>query len=143
MKRLIRIAVVAVPLAGCTVAPVTTTGPRPQAASLPGPGAASERDGVGQGAELPADPAPGSTATRALLIQSQAEREAGDLGGAAATVERALTIAPDEALLWIELAEIRMAQGDGVLAQEMARKALTVTPPNSAVAIRARRLIAR
>jgi hypothetical protein len=144
MKRLIRIAVVAVPLAGCTVTPVTTTGPRPQAASLPGSGsAASERDGVGQGAELPADPAPGSTATRALLIQSQAEREAGDFGGAAATVERALTIAPDEALLWVELAEIRMAQGDGMLAQEMARKALTVTPPNSAVAIRARRLIAR
>jgi Tfp pilus assembly protein PilF len=76
-------------------------------------------------------------------MQSQAEREAGDLGGAAVTVERALTIAPDEALLWVELAEIRMAQGDGVLAEEMARKALTLTTSNSAVAVRARRLIVR
>lgn len=82
-------------------------------------------------------------ATRTLLEQSQAELEAGDLGGAAATVERALTIAPDEALLWIALAEIRLAQGDGVLAQEMARKALTLTTPDSEIAARARRLIAR
>jgi Tfp pilus assembly protein PilF len=78
-----------------------------------------------------------------LLTQSQTERAAGNLGGAAATVERGLTIAPDEALLWVELAEIRMAQGDAVLAQEMARKALTLTSPNSAEAARARRLITR
>jgi Tfp pilus assembly protein PilF len=78
-----------------------------------------------------------------LLIQSQTARDAGDLSGAAETVERALTIAPDEALLWVELAEIRMAQGDGVLAQEMARKALTLTMANSPVAVRARRLIVR
>jgi Flp pilus assembly protein TadD len=77
------------------------------------------------------------------LTQSQSEREAGDLGGAAATVERALTISPDEAVLWMELAEIRMAQGDFALAEEMARKALTLTDPNSVVAERARRLIGR
>lgn len=144
MKRLIWIAVIAGPVTGCTMAPVATTGPRPPAASVPQPGsAASDRNGVGEGAVIPENAAPGSTAARALLLQSQTERDEGDLGGAAATVERALTIAPDEALLWVELAEIRMAQGDGVLAQEMARKALTLTTPDSAVAVRARRLIVR
>jgi hypothetical protein len=146
MKQLMWIAVFAVPVAACSVAPIATTGPRPQPSTLPAPGStASDRSGenTGAGATLPPDRAPGSTATRALLIQSQAERDAGDLGGAAATVERALTISPDDALLWVELAEIRMAQGDGVLAQEMARKALTLTAPSSPVADRARRLIVR
>jgi hypothetical protein len=146
MNRQMLIACVTAPLAACSIVPVSSTGPGPQPAGLPAPGnGASERgnDNAGEGAALPSDPAPGATATRALLVRSQAEREAGDLGGAAATVERALTITPDEALLWVELAEIRMAQGDGVLAQEMARKALTLTTPNSPVAVRARRLIVR
>jgi hypothetical protein len=143
MKRLLWIAAVAGALTACTAAPVsTTTGPRPPAASLPERGS-DPSDRTGEGASLPSDTAPVSTATRALLIQSQTARDAGDLSGAAETVERALTIAPDEALLWVELAEIRMAQGDGVLAQEMARTALTLTMANSPVAVRARRLIVR
>jgi Flp pilus assembly protein TadD len=131
----------AVALTGCAVGPLSTGGPRPAAASAPA--GSQDADRTGAGAAVPAESAPASMATRTLLEQSQAELEAGDLGGAAATVERALTIAPDEALLWIALAEIRLAQGDGVLAQEMARKALTLTTPDSEIAARARRLIAR
>jgi Tfp pilus assembly protein PilF len=114
--------------AGCTALPVT--------GSAPSNGTAASTNG----AELPA--ATGiSGAAAALLGQSHAQRDAGDLGGAAATVERALTISPDEALLWVELGEIRLDQGNAGLAAEMARKALTLTSDNSAVADRARRLL--
>lgn len=83
----------------------------------------------------------GPTAT--LLGQSRDERDAGDLDAAAATIERALAIAPDEAALWVELAEIHFERGDLDRAEEMARKALTLTPAGTPEAERARRLIAR
>jgi Tfp pilus assembly protein PilF len=97
----------------------------------------------GQGAGLPAESRPGASATSALLTQSRAERDAGDVNAAAATVERALTIAPEDPALWMELAEIRFEQGDLTLAEELARKALTLTTEDSTVAERARRLIGR
>lgn len=147
MKRLTLVLAVAGLLAACTIAPVPLTGPGPPPpapnASAASAASAQADAGAGAGATAPAESDTVSAATRALLTQSQTERAAGNLGGAAATVERGLTIAPDEALLWVELAEIRMAQGDAVLAQEMARKALTLTSPNSAEAARARRLITR
>lgn len=141
MKRAMIILAIVGSLSACAIAPVPVSGPRQP--NPPNPNPVS----TGAGAQLPSETgantrtAPISTATRALLTQSQSERDAGNLGGAAATVERALTIAPDEALLWVELAEIRMAQGDGQLAEEMAQKALTLTGQNSALAARARRLI--
>jgi hypothetical protein len=96
----------------------------------------------GEGALLP-EPAAPSPVTTALLAQSHEQRDTGNLGGAAATIERALAIAPDEAVLWIELAELRLREGDPDQAEEMAQKALTLTSPNSALAARARRLIRR
>lgn len=110
-----------------------------------GPGAAAGAAGAGSGeaAGLPDPSGPGAGATAALITQSRSERNAGDLGTAAATIERALTIAPEDATLWMELAEIRFEQGDLDTAGEMARKALTLTAEDSAVAERARRLIGR
>lgn len=143
MNRLVVILTIAGSLSACALAP--------QAANNTGlpnsTNTSANPDTTGAGAQLPdqtrtgIDPAPVSNATRALLTQSQAERDAGNLGGAAATIERALSISPDDALLWVELGEIRMQQGDGQLAEEMARKALTLTGQDSALAARARRLI--
>lgn len=102
----------------------------------------TQTPGSSTGAGTDTQPSVGS-ATTALLQQSRTERADGDLSRAAATIERALSIAPDDAILWVELAEIRMDQGDGVLAVEMARKALTLTPANSPAAARAERIIRR
>jgi tetratricopeptide (TPR) repeat protein len=128
-------------LTGCTVGlvqPPPAGGPT----STSSPPGADTDARSGAGAELP-PPAPPSPVTAALLTQSHDQRDAGDLAGAAATIERGLTIVPDDALLWVELAEIRMREGDADQAEELAQKALTLTSPNSSLAARARRLIRR
>lgn len=129
-------------LAGCSSQPATLVAPQ-SGAVIAAPGADTAADtsaADGAGASLPEAPAP-SAAAIALLDQSRAQRERGDLGAAAATIERALSIAPDDAILWIELAELRRDQGDPAAAAEMARKALTLTNSNSTIARRARRLL--
>jgi tetratricopeptide (TPR) repeat protein len=136
-----RVLALAALLGGCTAGPTIVPDSGRPANNAPPPGTAAP------GRDAP-DKAPGSAtavsgATTALLAESRAERDAGDLGGAAATIERALTIAPDEPLLWVELAEIRFDQGDVDLAAEMARKALTLTGDNSPLAERARRIMGR
>lgn len=131
--------VLALVLSGCATGPAFAPGAGPATVTPPptrAPGGARDETGAG------ADSAAGlSGATAALLAESQAERDAGDLGSAAATIERALTIAPDVPSLWLELAEIRFDQGDIDLATEMARKALTLTRDDPALQERARRLI--
>ena len=118
--------------------------PGPGPVMQPGPDTAPGRADGGAGPSLPEPaPSPVAGATGALLGQSREQRSSGDYGGAAATVERALAISPDAAALWVELAEIRFEQGEFDLAEEMARKALTLTTSGSAEAERARRLIGR
>jgi tetratricopeptide (TPR) repeat protein len=125
--------------AGCAASPIQ--GPSAGApAGIPN----GDRAGAatGEGVLLP-EPAAPSPVTTALLAQSHEQRDTGDLGGAAATIERALAIAPDAAVLWVELAELKLRDGDPDQAEAMAQKALTLTSPNSALAARARRLIRR
>lgn len=50
-------------------------------------------------------------AASALAEQAEGQRQAGDYVGAAATLERALRIQPQEAYLWNRLARVRMEQG--------------------------------
>jgi Flp pilus assembly protein TadD len=82
-----------------------------------------------------------NSASVALLDQSRNARAAGELGQAAAALERALAIEPNNALLWIELAEVRAAAGDGDQADMLARKALTLAGNDRSVAERASRLM--
>jgi Flp pilus assembly protein TadD len=137
MKCALAASILAFALAGCAVAPGPASYPRQQPAS----GSGSDRTGAV--ADFPERQEPAASVTSTLIAQSHEQRDAGNLGGAAATIERALTIAPEDALLWVELGEIRMAQGDIALAEEMARKALTLTPAGSALAARAQRLLSR
>jgi Flp pilus assembly protein TadD len=137
VTRLIIATFTAILLTGCALSTPATSRQTPAQTSV---------STTGSGEPLPAatDSGPSvGNATTALLQQSRTERADGDLSRAAATIERALSISPDDALLWVELAEIRMDQGDGVLAAEMARKALTLTPADSPVAARAGRIIRR
>lgn len=105
------------------------------------PNAATESGGAV--ARLPEAPVAVTGPTAALLVQSQTQRDNGDFDRAAQTLERAIAISPEAPLLWVELAEIRMLQGSPALAQETARKALTLTGDDATLAARARRLIPR
>ena len=81
-------------------------------------------------------------ATTSLIAQSRAERQAGNLDQAAATLERAIRIDPQQAALWLELAQVNYASADYGQAEQLARKARSLAAAGSAVSGDALRLIA-
>lgn len=72
-------------------------------------------------------PASLSPASRALVSQAQAQRQKGDLPGATVSLERALRIEPRNPLLWIEMGRLRMDQRNFAQAENMGRKALSMS----------------
>jgi cytochrome c-type biogenesis protein CcmH/NrfG len=58
----------------------------------------------------------------ALLDEARADAAGGNLDNAADSLERAIRIQPYHPLLWQQLAEIRLRQGQPGLAEELARK---------------------
>ena len=114
-------ALVCIGAAGCTTSPYRSEPAAAPASRTPGP--------------------PANAASIALLERSRGERDAGRYAAAAASLERALRIDPNNALLWIELAEVKAADGDRAQAEEMARKALTLAGNDGSIAARARRLL--
>jgi Tfp pilus assembly protein PilF len=66
------------------------------------------------------------SATGALVSQAHHQAGSGDYGQAAATLERALRIEPDNPLVWIELGRVRLAENNGAQADAMGRKALSL-----------------
>jgi Tfp pilus assembly protein PilF len=117
---------------GCTTSPYRFPQPSGRAPAGPAPAPAPR-------AEAPEPPQ--NAASVALLERSRGEREAGEYAAATASLERALRIDPNNASLWIELAEVKAADGDRSQAQEMARKALTLAGNDRSIAERARRLL--
>jgi hypothetical protein len=67
-----------------------------------------------------------SPASRSLVGQAQTQLASKNFAVAASSIERALRIEPDNALLWIELGKIRQAEGNYVQAENMGRKALSM-----------------
>lgn len=63
----------------------------------------------------------------ALLTTAQQLQGGGDLDGAASSLERAQRIAPREPQVLYRLAEVRLAQGDAVQAEQLARRGLSYT----------------
>jgi tetratricopeptide (TPR) repeat protein len=82
-------------------------------------------------------------AASALVAQALRQSGAGEHTAAAATIERALRIEPDNPLLWIELGQIRMAEGQPAQADGLYRKALALASGDSGVEARAWALIAQ
>lgn len=61
----------------------------------------------------------------ALLTTAQQLQGGGDLNGAASSLERAQRIAPREPQVLYRLAQVRLAQGDAVQAEQLSRRALS------------------
>ncbi len=66
-------------------------------------------------------------ASRALVTQAQTQIATKNYAVAASSIERALRIEPDNPLLWIELGKVRFAEGNYVQAENMARKAVSMS----------------
>ncbi len=127
---------VALSLGACALAPPATS-PRAEAAAPPGAGSRTGGDTIVPGA--PADGA--ARASRVLLERSRAQAAAGSYAAAETSVERALRIAPNDARLWLELAQVKLAAGDTQQAGVMARKALTLAGADTETRARAEKLI--
>jgi hypothetical protein len=93
--------------------------------------------------ERPKTPTPTlSPASRALVAQAETQRRKGDLPGATVTLERALRIEPNNALLWIEMGRLRMDQRNYPQAEGMGRKALALSVGDDRTQSQAWQLIA-
>lgn len=125
--------VAAVAVTACVVQPPqrepSPSGPSPEPPVEPGPLPPSE---------LPAPPvtvpAPVvipepvlSAASSALVVQAQTQLKAKNYPVAASSLERALRIEPGNPLLWIELGKVRYAEGNHVQAENMGRKAASLS----------------
>jgi len=67
-------------------------------------------------------PRPGADATTGLLQEAFAAEAGGDAEKAVALLERALRVAPEDPLPWSRLAGLRLRQGQGSQAQQLAVK---------------------
>jgi tetratricopeptide (TPR) repeat protein len=124
-------------------------------------GGAASRPGGGAGAqppsgsaqppplappERPAAPVPRQfqlgAAAHALVSQAHQQAGGGDYAQAAATLERALRIEPDNPLLWIELGRVQLGENNPAQADAMGRKALTLASGDAAAQALAWHLVA-
>jgi len=110
--------------------PPRTTPPRAEPVPLP------------RGDVPPARPqSDASGASGALLEQSRAQRAAGSVPAARASLERALRLDPNNPALWLELGELELENGNDGQAATLARKALTLAGRDTRLTARAERLL--
>jgi Tfp pilus assembly protein PilF len=120
-----------------TIPPTTEQGPQTQPAPLPE-----------LAPPIPGTPTPTprprtlSAASKALVAQAQTQLNSGNDALAAATIERAMRIEPDNPLLWIELAKVRQDSGNPAQAENLARKALSMSAGDGKTQAAAWRVIA-
>ncbi len=81
-------------------------------------------------------------ATSALVTQAHKQLRDGHSELAEETIERALRIDPDNPVLWVELGEVRMSEGDAAQADGTSRRALVLAEGDRQVQATAWRLIA-
>lgn len=83
-----------------------------------------------------------NAASRTLVNQAEAQRKTRDFVQAAATLERALRIEPNNPLLWLAYGELRMDEGNHAQAENMGRKAVASASGDPRTQANAWRLIA-
>jgi hypothetical protein len=84
---------------------------------------------------------PVSSASQALLNESRSHSAAGRYPQATASIERAIRIEPRQPVLWLELGNIRLKEGDYSQAESLGRKALSLSAGDAALSARAQQLI--
>lgn len=137
-------------LAACSVfrqpeSPSSGAPPPTQAPSAPGTAQPQPAPNPGAVPEQPARPPKQfrlSPATNALVQQAHTQAHAGAFVPAAATLERALRIEPENPLLWIELGQIRLSENNPAQADGMGHKALALATGDPQAQASAWRLIA-
>lgn len=116
--------VAAFAIAACVVQPPqrepAPSGPSPQPPVVPEPPVAVPAPVVIPEPVL-------SAASSALVAQALAQLKAKNYPVAASSLERALRIEPGNPLLWIELGKVRYAEGNHVQAENMGRKAASLS----------------
>jgi Tfp pilus assembly protein PilF len=122
--------------------PPPATAPGAPGTAQPQPGTAPEATPVPEQPARPPKQFKLSPATNALVQQAHTQSQAGAFVPAAATIERALRIEPENPLLWIELGQIRMSENNPAQANSMGRKALTLATGDPQAQASAWRLIA-
>jgi Tfp pilus assembly protein PilF len=149
--RVLKVSAVTLALTGCAL-----SGPplAPPGSAVPAPGAGSAQPVPvpGQPAAPVPEPPPPYTpppkqfrlgpATSALVAQAHRQSAGGDYGAAAATLERAQRIEPDNPLVWIELGRLQLSTNNAAQADAMARKALSLATGDPATQSSAWQLIA-
>jgi Tfp pilus assembly protein PilF len=156
IRSLLPALLMAVALSGCAL----FHAPPPQPAAPPTGGGASagsaQPSQPGAQAPTPVTPVPPAQpsvpsppkqfhlgpAASALVGQAHQQAAGGDTTQAAATLERALRIEPENPLVWIELGRVRLAANNAAQADAMGRKALTLASGDAAAQSSAWRLIA-
>jgi Tfp pilus assembly protein PilF len=128
-------------------APPLTGGTAAGAAQPSQPGAQPPAPAAPQPPEQPAAPSAPKQfhlgpAASALVTQAHQQAAGGDTAQAAATLERALRIEPENPLVWIELGRVRLTENNPAQADAMGRKALTLASGDASAQSSAWRLIA-
>lgn len=88
-------------------------------------------------------PASSGSALKQLSMQADKQSRARRYTSAAATLERALRIAPRKASLWQQLAQVRLKQGRWSLASNMAAKSNSLAGDDTKIQAQNWRIIAR
>jgi tetratricopeptide (TPR) repeat protein len=137
------VAVAALAVSACAMQAGGASGPgggvpvQPAGTAQPPPPAPPERPG----APVPRQFHLGAAA-QALVAQAHQQAAGGDYGQAAATLERAVRIEPDNPLVWVELGRVRLGEKNAVQADALGRKALALASGDPAAQAAAWRLIA-
>lgn len=87
-------------------------------------------------------PAQNNRAVASLLLTAERQKKAGELEGAVATLERALSIEPRNSVIWNRMAELRFEQGRYDQAAQLAAKSNLFVGANMALQARNYRLVA-
>ncbi|MFO7304623.1 MAG: hypothetical protein C0P74_003800 [Gammaproteobacteria bacterium] len=134
MRRRIGLLSLAVVLGACAVPapyeppqpPIPAPVPEPPVETHPGSPPAT----VEESQPLPEPPSREPVlgpASRALVEQAHVQLAAKNYAIAAGSIERAMRIEPNNPLLWLELAKVRQAEGNYAQAENLARKAISMS----------------
>lgn len=135
MKRLAFATAIGLVAAGCSLLPAPPP-PAPDPAPPPPPPPSVQPVVIEVPEEPPPPPPPAleppTAITRALVDEARDHAAAGSPTEAAATIEQAIRIEPMRGELWLQLAVLRLRDGQAAMAEQNARKALLFLQAGSA-----------